>query len=366
MVVASDPLEGDPREGLRLLQVRLARGAGSSEESIHETGQTFVTLLKGLRHGGRWREAQQVVEIMEGWLHRIGPGARAAVAPAPATVRRAHCPASPARPAPQRPPPRTHIYHPPQVYAEAIAACSRAGEREAALAMVARMLTKLKALEGRQRPQLAAFDHAIAACAHGGDLAAATVLLREIGRHGAQPSEHSYNHLLAVCAARGGGAAGTDALRFLHDMQARELTPPPQSAPAARPPARVRAPAPLTHTHHAPASRREGCVRRSSHTTRCSSPAAPALPSSRRSAKLRESAAPCSIRCGLRRRRRRRRRRMRRRRMRRRPRRATRRRCTARGRLGGARSPCWGRCACEAWRLTSAPTRRRLSSARAR
>ena len=32
-VVASDPLEGDPREGLRLLQVRLARGAGSSEET---------------------------------------------------------------------------------------------------------------------------------------------------------------------------------------------------------------------------------------------------------------------------------------------------------------------------------------------
>ena len=94
-VVASDPLEGDPREGLRLLQVRLARGAGSSEESIHETGQTFVTLLKGLRHGGRWREAQQVVEIMEGWLHRIGPGARAAVAPAPATVRRAHWPRQP-------------------------------------------------------------------------------------------------------------------------------------------------------------------------------------------------------------------------------------------------------------------------------
>ena len=113
------------------------------------------------------------------------------------------------------------------MYAEAIAACSRAGEREAALAMVARMLTKLKALEGRQRPQLAAFDHAIAACAHGGDLAAATVLLREIGPT-VPPSEHSYNHLLAVCAARGGGAAGTDALRFLHDMQARdELTPPP-------------------------------------------------------------------------------------------------------------------------------------------
>ena len=148
------------------------------------------------------------------------------------------------------------------MYAEAIAACSRAGEREAALAMVARMLTKLKALEGRQRPQLAAFDHAIAACAHGGDLAAATVLLREIGRHGAQPSEHSYNHLLAVCAARGGGAAGTDALRFLHDMQARELTPPPQSAPAARPPARVRARSPHTHTPPPPPGARAASVSR--------------------------------------------------------------------------------------------------------
>ena len=112
-VVASDPLEGDPREGLRLLQVRLARGAGSSEESIHETGQTFVTLLKGLRHGGRWREAQQVVEIMEGWLHRIGPGARAAVAPAPATVRRAHCPRQPRPPRPAAPSTtHTHINHP--------------------------------------------------------------------------------------------------------------------------------------------------------------------------------------------------------------------------------------------------------------
>ena len=89
-----------------------ARGAGSSEESIHETGQTFVTLLKGLRHGGRWREAQQVVEI-------IGAGATAsAPARAPrwrrrqrrcaARTTRLFC-AIPARPAPPRPPPRADI-----------------------------------------------------------------------------------------------------------------------------------------------------------------------------------------------------------------------------------------------------------------
>ena len=230
--------------------------------------------------------------------------------------------------------------------------------------MVARMLTKLKALEGRQRPQLAAFDHAIAACAHGGDLAAATVLLREM-RHGAQPSEHSYNHLLAVCAAR--------RRRRRHRRPAlparyagTRATPPPQSAPAARPPARrARPPAPShTHTPPPPGARAASVGRHIQHDARRPPPRrcrAAGTPQSCARARHRArsvwaSAAPATAvpataapANGWRR-----------------PRRATRRWARRGDALGGARSPCWGRCACEGWRPTCGPTRRRRAPARAR
>ena len=141
---------------------------------------------------GLWREALELVRLLERWLDESGGGIKELLQDEQADLERC--------------------------FAAAIAACDQGRRRDEALALLDR------AEACGVRPSLGAYNAAISACRHdGGDVEAVRDLGRRMVRYRVHPDVWSYNAMLAVLAARGG--MGAEALRLLGQLHARQLRP---------------------------------------------------------------------------------------------------------------------------------------------
>ena len=166
--------------GIQLLQERLAAG--------HEPdAKLFMVALSGCaRSPGRWREAMQIIGMLEVWLK----GGRQ----------------------------RAQLVEVGHSFAASVAACDASRQRDAAIAL----LDKMERLQ--VPPHRNAFNAAISACRHdGGDVAAARGLMLRMKHRRVPPDTDTYNALLAVYTAAGG--MGEQALQLLREMRSAKVDP---------------------------------------------------------------------------------------------------------------------------------------------
>ena len=224
-VMGRDPLG---QGGLRQLQERIARGEPVS-------ARAFAAVVQGCAAAGKWRQAMQVVGMLEGWLDHNRPlvpekGARRQVGPEHDS---------------------SHSDHVASAFAAAIAACSKGGRPDKAASILERME------KSGINPTVDVFDAAILACRpvvkrrdepgkEGEGLQMAELLFHRMRKLRLQPQTSTYNAVLAVMADFGGmgekaldllGQARSERSPVTHHIslnrpqptRAYSFTPPPQA-----------------------------------------------------------------------------------------------------------------------------------------
>lgn len=166
---------------LREMQ-RKTRGEGEADaDAVLPDSVSFNSAMKACGEAGQWKQALSLLEEME---HSSGYRQSGDYGRGPSTALADGIdPRRPLLPSPNA-----------ISYSTAIAACSRAGESERALALLDRMRTQGLA------PSLTAFTAAMTACRQGGEPARVSDLLEQMFTYDVEPDAICYREALWCCA----------------------------------------------------------------------------------------------------------------------------------------------------------------------